>query len=163
MKGQERFTYKLLSAGDVGQVNSFFDKMGGESRAFFDRRGYNRKRAVDFCLGKAPYSRYFGAFLGDKLSGLVFLLDSDTGIPEIGVALRDELRGQGLGHELVRFGIERARELGAGGLYLTTHVANVRAQALYESEGFRPVGTAKDGTELAYLLKFKVAARVNEC
>jgi RimJ/RimL family protein N-acetyltransferase len=129
--------------------------MGGESRAFFNRRNYNRKRTIDYCLGKSKYSRYYGAFIGDTLGGVVFLLESDTGIPELGLALRDDLQGKGLGHELTRFGIEEAKSLGAGGVYLTTHVANVRAQALYESEGFGLVGTAKDGTELAYLLRFK--------
>lgn len=155
MNGKEMFTYKLLSECDVGSVNSFFDKMGGESRAFFNRRNYNRRRAIDFCLGKSPHSRYFGVFLENSIAGIVFLLDSDTGIPELGLALRDDLRGRGLGHELVRFAVNEAKALGAGGIYLTTHVANVRAEALYESEGFRLIGTAKDGTELAYLLKFK--------
>lgn len=86
----------------------------------------------------------------------MFLLDADTGIPELGLALRDDLQNKGFGHELASFGVSEAKRLGAGGVYLTTHVANVRAQALYESEGFKLIGTAKDGTELAYLLKFKV-------
>lgn len=156
MEGKLLFTYRLLADGDVGAVNSFFDKMGGESRAFFNRRNYNRRRAIDFCLGKSPYSRYFGVFQNEALAGIVFLLDADTGIPELGLALRDDLQNKGFGHELASFGVSEAKRLGAGGVYLTTHVANVRAQALYESEGFKLIGTAKDGTELAYLLKFKV-------
>ena len=112
MNGKEMFTYKLLSECDVGSVNSFFDKMGGESRAFFNRRNYNRRRAIDFCLGKSPHSRYFGVFLENSIAGIVFLLDSDTGIPELGLALRDDLRGRGLGHELVRFAVNEAKALG---------------------------------------------------
>ena len=155
MKEKISFTYRLLGEGDVGDVNSFFDKMGGESRAFFNRRNYNRKRTIDFCLGKSSYNRYYGVFSGDRLSGIVFLLDADTGIPELGLALADDLQGQGLGHELTKYGTNEAKSIGAGGVYLTTHVANVRAQALYESEGFKLIGTAKDGTELSYILKFK--------
>ena len=155
VKRKETFTYRLLSPADTGVVNSFFDKMGGEARAFFNRRNYNRHRVIDFCLGKSPYSLYYGAFIDDKLAGVVFLLDSDTGIPELGLALRDDLQGRGLGKELAAFGISEAKRLGAGGLYLTTHVANVRAEALYESVGFKLIGSCKDGSELAYLLKFK--------
>ena len=155
MNGKELFTYRVLSADDVGIVNSFFDKMGGESRAFFNRRGYNRKRTIDFCLGKSPYSVYYGVFLDDSLAGIVFLLDKDTGVPELGLALRDDLKGRGLGRQVAEFGTELARSMGAGGVYLTTHVANVRAQALYENLGFRLIGTAKDGSELSYLLKIK--------
>ena len=61
----------------------------------------------------------------------------------------------GLGEILMRYAMDIAREDGKGGIYLTTHVANVRAQALYEKLGFRQMGVAKNGTELFYLLSFR--------
>ena len=55
---------------------------------------------------------------------------------------------------LVDFAIEKIIENGKGGIQLTTHVANVRAQALYEKKGFVCMGLAKNGAEMSYLLRF---------
>ena len=46
------------------------------------------------------------------------------------------------------------KDEGKGGLLLTTHTANLRAQCLYESCGFVCRGLCKNGTELFYLLRF---------
>ena len=82
------------------------------------------------------------------MAGYVFFLDWDTGVPELGIAVRDDLQGQHLGKKLMTYAIESAREHGKGGIYLTTHTANLRGQALYESVGFTCMGLTKNGTEL---------------
>lgn len=147
-------TYKELNACDEGLVNLFFDSMGGESRAMFNRRDYNRRRALKYCRKPDHTRKYFGVYQDSELIGLVFFLDFNTAVPELGLAISDKLTGRGLGYEIAGFAIEKAREYGAGGIFLTTHVANVRAQALYEKLGFKLIGPCKDGTEFAYLLKF---------
>ena len=50
---------------------------------------------------------------------------------------------------------DMAKDEGKGGIQLTTHVANLRAQTLYESAGFVCKGVCKNGTELFYLLNFR--------
>lgn len=147
--------YRELNAGDEALINSFFDEMGGESRAMFNRRDYNRRRALKYCRRSDNTRKYYAAFLGGELLGIVFLLDYNTGIPELGLALCDGFSGKGYGASVAQFAIDAARENGAGGVFLTTHVANVRAQALYEKLGFKLIGTCKDSTELAYLMKFE--------
>ncbi len=147
-------TYKELCRDDEQIINTFFDNMGGESRAMFNRRDYNRRRALKYCSKPDPSRLYFGVFQDGNLIGIVFFLDFDTAVPELGLAILDSLSGQGLGTEIAEFAIQTAEKSGCGGIFLTTHTANVRAQALYEKLGFKLIGPCKDGAELAYILRF---------
>ena len=148
-------TLRPIVEGDEGKISEFFDCMGPESRALFNRRDYNRRGVLKFCAKGDATRRYFMALGEDgRMAGYVFFLAFDTSIPELGLALRDDLQGQGLGRYLVEYAIEYAKAEGKGGLLLTTHVANLRAQCLYESSGFACRGLCKNGTELFYLLRF---------
>ena len=153
-------TYKQLDERDEGLVNDFFDACGGESRAMFNRRDYNRRRALKYCKKPDASRIYFAVYLDGEPIGLVFLLDFDTAVPELGLAIKDAYAGHGLGFEIAEYAIQFAKESGAGGMYLTTHIANVRAQALYEKLGFKLIGPTKDSTELAYLMRFKRSIQV---
>ncbi len=154
-KIREGFLIRELGVGDEGLIDEFFDAMGGESRALFNRRDYNRRGALKYCTNRDKTRRYY-AFLSDgRMAGYVFFLDFHTAVPELGLALRDDLTGRGLGGELMRFAIDVAKNAGAGGIILTTHTANIRAQALYEKFGFICLGLTKNSTELFYLLRFK--------
>ena len=55
------------------------------------------------------------------------------------VAVETHLRGQGLGSQLIRHWIERARQAGLTALSLQVNTANARAQELYKSFDFRAV------------------------
>lgn len=141
--------------GDEPIIHDFFDAMGPESRALFNRRDFNRRGVLKFCAKGDPTRRYFAAIGEDgRMAGYVFFLDAQTSIPELGLAVRDDLQGRGLGRYLVEYAIDLARAEGKGGLLLTTHTANLRAQTLYEACGFVCRGLCKNGTELFYLLRF---------
>lgn len=150
-----RLSLRPVTANDEGAIGEFFDAMGGESRALFNRRGYNRNGVLKFCRHGDVTRRYWIAELDGRMAGYVFFLAFDTSVPELGLALRDDLQGQHLGRELVAFAIEEARACGKGGLLLTTHVANLRGQALYEAMGFVCMGQCKNGTELFYLYRYR--------
>jgi len=45
-------------------------------------------------------------------------------------------RGRGIGHEMMRWAIKRAREKSCGSIQLTTNAARLDAQRFYESVGF---------------------------
>ena len=151
----ERITLREASAGDEMMISEFFDSMGGESRALFNRRNYNRNGVLKYCLRPDASRRYFIADEGGVMAGYVFFLDFNTMIPELGIAVRDEYRGMRFGRELMNYAIDYAKKEGCGGIRLTTHVANVRAQALYEALGFCQMGITKNGCEMLYLLTFK--------
>jgi ribosomal protein S18 acetylase RimI-like enzyme len=73
----------------------------------------------------------------------------------MGIAVRDDLRGNGIGTHLVYLAKKTVLNEGKGGLQLTTHVANLRAQTLYESAGFVNCGLCKNGSELFYLWSYR--------
>lgn len=56
------------------------------------------------------------------------------------LAVRPDLRGQGIGTELLRAAIERAREFRALSVTLEVRVSNAEAIRLYERYGFAIVG-----------------------
>ena len=151
----ESINIRPIVEGDEALIGDFFDRMGSESRALFNRRDYNRRGVLKFCARPDPTRRYFMAERDGEMVGYFFFMDWNTMIPEIGIAVRDDLMGQGLGTYLMSKAIEMTRSEGKGGIRLTTHVANLRAQTLYESSGFICCGLCKNGTELFYLLNFR--------
>ena len=151
----ESLTVREASADDEKIINDFFDRMGAESRSVFNRRDYNR-RGILKSLSKEDKTRvYFLALIDGEVAGYFFFMDWHFMIPELGIAVRDDLAGQGVGTHLVALAKDMALMSGKGGIQLTTHVANLRAQTLYESAGFACKGVCKNGTELFYLLSFK--------
>ena len=150
----EKLTVREATALDEKIIGDFFDKMGAESRSVFNRRDYNR-RGILKSLKKEDKTRvYYLALIDGEVAGYFFFMDWHFMIPELGLAVRDDLSGNGIGTHLVALSKEMAREAGKGGIQLTTHVANLRAQTLYESAGFVCKGFCKNATELYYLLNF---------
>ena len=150
----KKLSFREVREGDEQIINQFFEAMGGESRALFNRRGYNQRGVLKYCARPDKTRRYWIAEAGGEMVGYVFFLNFNTSVPELGLAVRDDLRGLHIGRELVSFAQSYAKESGKGGIVLTTHVANVRGQALYEHMGFQCMGLCKNGTELFYLFRY---------
>ena len=53
----------------------------------------------------------------------------------------EEMKGQGIAHELIHWAIDRSRDRGADFLYLSVFTENHRARKFYEKYGFEPEGT----------------------
>lgn len=53
----------------------------------------------------------------------------------------EEMKGQGIAHELIQWAIDRSRDRGADFLYLSVFTENHRARKFYEKYGFEPEGT----------------------
>ena len=142
-----------FAAGDKELVSAFFDQMGGETRAFFNRGDWNRQVALKYFDGSAPYTDYFLAELDTAMVGYVFLFEMDTAVPCLGIAVAEGYKGHHLGRKLIQCAIDRAKTTGKGGIWLTTHIANLRGQGLYERMGFQRMGIHNSG-EILYLLRF---------
>jgi [ribosomal protein S18]-alanine N-acetyltransferase len=83
--------------------------------------------------------RYFAADRGGQLSGL-FVFKVVDGVTEIGLGLRPDLTGKGLGRSFVQAGVDYAATcLGATDLALAVAAFNRRAITVYERAGFRAV------------------------
>lgn len=87
--------------------------------------------------------------------GLTHVLDEGS---ITNIAVRPDLRRQGLGRAVVTALLDRALELGVVDVYLEVRVSNKAAIALYRSLNFETVGTRKNfyklPTEDACLMKW---------
>ena len=138
---------------DEAAVAEFFDQMGGESRAFFNRGDGNRITALRYFSDHPEGVHYFLAETGGIMVGYVFLFEMTRSIPWLGIAVRDEYKGRHIGRQLMDYAKDYAKSHGKGGILLTTHVSNIRAQALYERSGYERIGMHNSG-EVLYLLRW---------
>lgn len=150
---------RSITLTDKEMVTSFFDQMGGETRAFFNRNDGNRKALMKCFETPNPNRRDFAAveILADgteRMAGLVFLWDLNTRTPWLGIAVAEDWKGRHLGRRLMAYAEDYCIRHGKGGIFLTTHVANVRGQGLYTRSGYTHLGTAKDG-ELLFFHSFE--------
>ena len=137
-----------------GAVDNFFSSLSPESIALFDRCGHNKKKALSFIDTPARNKAYFLAELDGEMLGYVFFFDNEKKVPGVGLVVADKAQGMHLGTRLMKYAIDYAKNIGKGGIYLTTGVCNLRAQMLYEKSGFEFMGQYKNGKEYFYLLRF---------
>jgi RimJ/RimL family protein N-acetyltransferase len=148
------FIIRPFEKGDREKVESFFKQMGGETRAMFDRNDGNRDNALRFFEGKDVNTLRWLMLDGERMIGYVFLWDLDTGVPMLGIGIADDYQGKHLGRTLMKTASDYALSLNKGGIMLTTHLANVRGQGLYERCGYERIGMHTSG-EALYLLRFR--------
>ena len=155
----ERLVIRNLTGDDRELVEAFFAQMGEESASFFNVDRGNERTALDYVDGKLPNHLYFVAMdeTDPTPAGIAFLWDKDTRIPWFGIAVAEKHKGKHLGRRLIAAVRDYCAEKGCGGILLTTHQNNLRAQRLYEHCGFVRIGVHTNG-ELLYLLRFSSAA-----
>ena len=163
-----KHTIRKFNTDDKNLVAEFFGQMGGESRAFFNRNDGNKNYALSFfdkCdkNGNEPNAvRFLSSVIDENgkelMTGYVFAWDMDSYIPTLGIAVREEYKGRGLGRVLIKYLTDYLKENKYGGVMLTTSFANVRGQSLYTRMGFKHIGTHING-ELLYMLTFE---KINE-
>lgn len=144
---------RQFQPNDLPMIHAFFDQMGSETTGYFNSNDINRKFAVKFVDERNKSIARWLAEEEGVMIGYVFLWDIDTTLPWLGVAVRDDRKGQGLGKKLVEFANTWARENGKGGILLITAEHNERGQALYESMGYAKYGVHPSG-ELLYIKRF---------
>ena len=82
----------------------------------------------------------FMAVSGERAVGCCALLKMDGGAFELGkMAVAEDLRGAGIGRQLLEFVIGKAREMGITRLFLETNHKLQNAIHLYEAAGFKHV------------------------
>ena len=144
---------RRFEPADLILVGEFFDQMGGESRAFFNRGSWNQKDALGYFEGKDRDVVRWMAVDQGRMVGYVFLWDLKKGVPWLGIAVSEDYKGRHLGRSLMQTAREYALSQGKGGILLTTHIANLRGQGLYERCGYERMGIHTSG-EILYMLRF---------
>ena len=135
-------------------VEDFFANLGEEGTFFFNGGGINEKPALAWFDGKSRENAYFMAQYQGKMIGFLVFHDYHWKTPWLGIALREDAKGMHLGTQLMAFAESYAREHGKGAIILTTHVKNVRGQALYKKSGYTHLGVHTTG-ELLYIRYFE--------
>jgi RimJ/RimL family protein N-acetyltransferase len=151
----DALSIRQVTAADRGRIEAFFAQMGEESASFFNVDRGNEKTALDFTDGKLPEHLYFMAVdeADPTPAGIAFLWDKSKRVPWFGIAVAEKYKGKHLGRRLIAAVRDYCEERGCGGILLTTHKNNLRAQRLYEHCGFERLGVHTSG-ELLYLLRF---------
>ena len=88
----------------------------------------------------APGGQIYMAFLDGEAVGCCALVMMDDGVYEIAkMAVKEDLRGKGVGRKVLEHTIAQARALGARKLYLETNSRLKNAIHLYEAVGFKHI------------------------
>lgn len=147
------YTFREMRQNDKEKMRAFYAGLGEESTAFFNVNHGNENRTMDFFSSPRPHHRYFVAEIGNEIAGHLFIWDTDTAVPWLGIAVRDDFQGQGAGAYMLRSLFSLLEGEGYGGLLLRTAQTNTAAQRLYEKCGFQRLGAHPSG-EYLYLKRF---------
>ncbi|MFO0936031.1 MAG: GNAT family N-acetyltransferase [Gemmataceae bacterium] len=129
----------LVSITDVERIAPLFDAY----RQFYGQQP-NLEGARDFLLErlKRGESTLFAVMDGDTALGFTQLYPSFSSVSMKPIWILNDLyvipeaRGRGVGASLLRTAREHAKKTGAKRLCLTTGVKNLKAQSLYERDGW---------------------------
>lgn len=140
---------------DLPLVETFFDRMTGESKLFFNHNDCNRIHFRKLLDGQVSDMEVFIAVDPDAnlIAGTVFLFHPQCALQNLGIAVDSAYGGQGLGVRLMEFIHNYARKKGVGGLMLNVHFANTRAQSLYLKMGYSYYGTSLLG-QMLFIKRF---------
>ena len=148
-----------IGRDDLAMTVEFFDQMAGDTRAMFNRGDVNRIRAIEHLNRKSNDGQvHFAATVkepdgSEKMVGYVFLWDVGTRMPWLGIAVREDWKGNHLGRRLLQHIDDYLKPRGYGGVMLTSVPANIRAHSLYTRMGFEYFGVYPD-SEFLYIKRY---------
>lgn len=146
--------FRPLRSNDREQISKFFSLMGEESSGFFNVDHGNEIRVNEFFENGKKDHLFYVFELDGEIIGLTFLWDIDRTVPKMGIAVRDDVKGQGVGGRFLDSLLSNMRRDGYAGVILTTAVNNLRAQRLYQSRGYERLGIAEND-EFIYIKRFE--------
>ena len=161
---REHCRIRPIGIDDAQRMIDFFESFSEQTRIFFTphdithagleelvREIPERSDAVRFMLSVDENGQ-------EIMVGYVFFWDWDRLIPWFGIGLRDAYHSQGFGSWMMEVAIDFARRNGKGGILLTTHKPNTKAQGLYRKYGYELLGEHVSG-EYMLILRFEDPAQ----
>lgn len=137
------FPIRRLRAGDEERLSAFYDALSERSRSFFQPYEDTSPEAMAQVVARAIEGEDLGLVAvgrEDEVIAHAFVMDVAREVPHLGIGLRDEHHGQGLGTALLAHLLSLSRrELGNRRLGLTVVKRNTRAIRLYVKLGFEIV------------------------
>lgn len=128
----------LNSEEDIPELIAFRNSISNETQHNFAPHNYTEKVIRAYIKrNKKQEDLIYLARAGNEVIAYFFLWEFDHPVPVLGIGIRDDYQGKGLGKQLMKILIDRAKEAGKSGIALTVMPGNKRAIRFYESLGFR--------------------------
>lgn len=144
--------YRRIRADDRPKLQAFADRIPARDRSFFDRVLLHQVAVAGWTMA-VPAHRSV-AVDGDEIVGLVTIVPGagwTSHVGELRAIVQPDRRGVGIGHELVRIGLDTARELHLEKVTVEVMASNSGAIAMFEALGFRTEaclhGQVRDGEQ----------------
>ena len=134
-----KVTIRPLSGEDREALIEFFENIGFETRKFFHPFPFTKEKAMEIIESLGQSERFYvvGVDEDGRILGIVYLDPFTPGsVARLGIGVRADIIGRGLGSHLMKFIIDAARTNRVKRIELNVYADNCRAIALYCKFGF---------------------------
>ncbi|RLE82615.1 MAG: hypothetical protein DRJ36_00405 [Thermoprotei archaeon] len=154
LRNGSKVTLRPLKKEDLNMLVDFFLNIGFETEKYFHPFPFTREQAEKI-IRELDYEKFFPVVAVEekerRIVGMVFLSPFKRGeVSSLGIGLRHDYRGLGLGSRLMEFIIEVAKDYGVREIRLSVYADNCRAIALYCKFGFEVYEVRKKAVYLKW-------------
>jgi ribosomal protein S18 acetylase RimI-like enzyme len=156
-------SFRLITSEDVELLAYFFESLSDSTRKIYGF-SFTRELAeqwVNEGTGDPNMRRYMvfeqpsDRSADSVMLGTVWLWKWTKQVVWFGIMIADAYQNKGYGSKLIEIAVEDAKKSNKGGILLSTHKTNLRAQKLYQKHDFQIIGEDLRG-EYLMLLNFPV-------
>lgn len=144
--------WRLYSEEDSKKLIGFLSKLKEKSLSFLgDRfRGNDQEKIAEF--SKKEYHKIIGLF-DDEVVAFGYLWENKDypNIPSLGIIIRDDWQGKGIGQLLMLRLIGLGEKLKVKAIYISVHPDNKVAVHIYKKLGWKITGKREDSPKLEML------------
>jgi len=160
---EPQVSFRLVTSEDVERLVHFFETLSDATRKRFGF-SFNQEHAETWVKEGTsdPGMRRFLVFehspdsaADPVMLGTVWLWNWTKQVVWFGIIIADAFQSKGYGSKLIEIAIAEAKKSNKGGILLSTHKTNHRAQRLYQKHDFEIIGEDARG-EYLMLLNFPV-------
>lgn len=136
--GKEEFFIRRLKKEYEENFFEFFKALSEKTKNFFNPHLFDRETARKLCReNKKTIRRFVISNKKGEIFGYGFLSALDREFPTLGICIRDDVHGKGLGKMMMEYLINYAKSRNKKGILLTVFKDNKRAFNLYKKYGFK--------------------------
>lgn len=142
--------WRSCNKKDSEKMAGFLSKLGVNTIRFFDR--YEGETNPIAEISKEEYHKIIGV-VNNEIIAFGYLWDNKDypDVPSLGIVVRDDWQGRGIGQILMLKLIELGKELKVKAIYLSVHPDNRVAIHIYGKLGWKVIGKRKDSPKLEML------------
>ncbi|MBC7330170.1 GNAT family N-acetyltransferase [bacterium] len=154
MKLLKGLDIRKLNKDDAEVLKEFFSSLSPSTIRLFSFNPLPLDHA--FLFAQRDDITCFIATIDGRIVGYVWWEPNSSPMPTLGICVRDEYQGNGIGKALLGRLIEEARRQNKRGLRLTVMKENKIAISLYLGAGFKPVAEYVDNRGPSLIMKLEL-------